>query len=203
MFLSSLLWLITEAILQATLLFLVKLCLTLLCQSLLLLLIKTKPTLLMQLPRPMKCTQMSILSNNVSLTETAVPPAPPFPRYNLRDPNNLRPPQRYSNFSTRAMNHHRYRKASAYAAVKKDIVNHITPKQALKKFRGAAIKSKVKEIAGILSKDCFNGEDITKLTTKQKKKFIRSSMFLKEKYQTNGSFKELKARLVAEDKYAV
>jgi hypothetical protein len=52
--------------LQATLLFLVKLCLTLLCKSLFLL-IKTNTTLLMQFLRPIKCTQMSILSNKVSL----------------------------------------------------------------------------------------------------------------------------------------
>jgi hypothetical protein len=38
----------------------------------------------------------------------------------------------------------------------------------------------VKEITEILGKDCFNGVDITKLTTKQKNKIIHSSMFLKE-----------------------
>ena len=110
------------------------------------------------------------------ITDDPIPVIPvvnPPPRQSSRE---RKPPQRYQSFQTRANFHRRYRKASAYCAVKKDIIDHITPRKALRKFRGAAIKSIVKELSSVLSKECFNGVDITKLTTKQKKKIIRSSM---------------------------
>lgn len=141
------------------------------------------------IPEPVGVTESPIVDDPIP-----VPPAADPPRQSQRV---RKPPQRFLSFAARASFHRRYRKASAYCAVKKDIIDHITPRKALRKFRGAAIKSIVKELSGILSKECFNGVDITTLNTKQKRKIIRSSMFLKEKYLADGSFEKLKSRLVA------
>ena len=145
-------------------------------------------------------------------------PAVPAPRYNLRERKTPRitesmgpksrktatlfasqHPRRAISFATRARFFARSKRVSAFAAHKKDIINHITPKQALKRshLRSAAIKSMLSEISGLVDKGCFNGVHRSSLTDSQVKKIIRSSMFLKEKYKADGEFEKLKARLVA------
>ena len=90
-------------------------------------------------------------------------------------------------------------RASALATHKKNIISHITPKQALKKayLRSAALKSMIGEISNLVDKGCLEGVHRRSLTESQLKRIIRSSMFLKEKYKADGEFEKLKARLVA------
>ena len=140
-------------------------------------------------------------------TPAADPPKAPEPRYNLRPRKNPRltqtlatgHPARSLSFATRRRFHYRSKSASIFAAQKKDIIHHITPRQALKKshLRADAVKSMIKELHGLLDKGCFEGVHRSSLTKSQIKKIIRSSMFLKEKYKANGDFEKLKSRLVA------
>ena len=137
----------------------------------------------------------------------ASPPKAPEPRYNLRPRKNPRltqtlaagHPARTISFATRARFFQRSKRTSIFAAQKKDIIHHITPRQALKKshLRADAIKSMVIELQGLLAKGCFKGVHRSSMHKSQIKKIIRSSMFLKEKYKANGEFEKLKARLVA------
>ena len=76
-------------------------------------------------------------------------------------------------------------------------VFNISPKAGFRKYKGAAIKSQYKEIKALLDNGTFEGVIPGSLTNSQKKKIIRTIMFLKEKYAADGSFEKLKARLVA------
>lgn len=153
-------------------------------------------------------------------TATASPPPPEqVPRYNLRERKKprisesmapksrtktatliaSRHPRRAISFATRLRFFARSKRATTLAAHKKDIIAHITPRQALKKsyLRSAALQSMIGEISGLVEKGCFEGVHRRSLTESQVKKIIRSSMFLKEKYKADGKFEKLKARLVA------
>jgi hypothetical protein len=127
--------------------------------------------------------------------------APPVQRYNLRHPKRypttslpsgkailLEPgdKRRILSFSTRASFFRRSKQVYVYATTKKDIINHITPRQALKKshLRANAIESMISELRSLVKKESFSGIHISQLTEEQRKKIIRSSMFLKEKYKT-------------------
>jgi hypothetical protein len=148
----------------------------------------------------------------------SAPPPAPVPRYNMRErktpriTETMRPksrkaatllasnrPRRAMSFATRARFYAHSKRAHSFATQKKDIISHITPRQALKKkyLRTAAIKSMLVEISGLVDKSCFEGVHVSTLTDSQTKKIIRSSMFLKEKYKADGEFEKLKARLVA------
>ena len=154
----------------------------------------------------------------IATATASPPPSEQVPRYNLRERKTPRitesmgpksrktatllaaqHPRRAISFATRARFFARSKRSSAFAAQKKDIISHITPRQALKKsyLRCAAIKSMIGEISGLVDKGCFEGVHRSSLTESQLKKIIRSSMFLKEKYKADGEFEKLKARLVA------
>ena len=93
-------------------------------------------------------------------------------------------------FAARARFYNHSKRAHSFAAHKKDIIAHITPRQALKKdyLRSAAIKSMLGEISGLVDKSCFEGVHLSELSESEVKKIIRSSMFLKEKYKADGEF---------------
>jgi hypothetical protein len=55
----------------------------------------------------------------------------------------------------------------------------------------------VAEMQQLLDKEVFQGVKYDQLSNQQKKKIIRSHMFLKEKFLANGSFDKLKSRFVA------
>lgn len=74
---------------------------------------------------------------------------------------------------------------------------HISVSKALRSFGKKALKSMVQELLQMIDKKVWTPVNINKLTTKQLKSIIRSSMFLKEKRKPDGSFDKLKARLVA------
>jgi hypothetical protein len=95
-----------------------------------------------------------------TVTATAAEPPVPVPRYNLRERKNPRitesmgPKSRKTDkahqhpkgalgFAARARFYNHSKRAHAFAAHKKDIISHITPRQALKRsyLRSAAIKS--------------------------------------------------------------
>jgi hypothetical protein len=73
----------------------------------------------------------------------------------------------------------------------------MSAKKALRVMPKAAMKAIVKELINMSDKSVFKGVDPSKLSTKQRRRIIRSSMFIKEKYRPDGSFEKLKARLVA------
>jgi hypothetical protein len=60
-----------------------------------------------------------------------------------------------------------------------------------------ALRAMVSEISQIIEQNTVKPVDVKKLTRKRMKKIIISSIFLKEKYLSNGQFDKLKARLVA------
>jgi hypothetical protein len=76
-------------------------------------------------------------------------------------------------------------------------VYRLSVQKALKKNEAASKKSILKELRQIVDKDVWEVIDKAKLTKVQLKKAIRSSMFLKEKFTSDGEFEKLKARLVA------
>jgi len=90
----------------------------------------------------------------------------------------------------------RYNSGTAAA----DRVEHsfvITYKQALKKWDSKAMEVAIKEMQQMVDEKVFEHVDVKKLSNTQRKKVIRSFMFLREKFFANGDFEKLKARLVA------
>jgi hypothetical protein len=76
-------------------------------------------------------------------------------------------------------------------------VLRLTVKKALAKDHDATIASIIKEFRQLLDKGVWTVLRKRRLTYAQLKNSIRSSMFLKEKYDASGVFEKLKARLVA------
>jgi hypothetical protein len=74
---------------------------------------------------------------------------------------------------------------------------HFTVKRAVANFGKSALKSIATECIQLINKKVFHPIDISKLSTKERRAIIRSTMFLKEKFLSNGEFEKLKARLVA------
>ena len=114
---------------------------------------------------------------------------------------NLRHPKRYptsSVFATVFANFHVHAMPkSLYSTQKMDTISHMSAAKALKHMRGPAVKAIVKELTALCAKEAWVAVHVASLTTGQRRKIIRSSMFLKEKYLANGEFEKLKARLVA------
>ena len=73
----------------------------------------------------------------------------------------------------------------------------ISVNQALKRFPKAAMDEMSRELLQLHSRPTWHPVRYSSLSFKQKSKVIRSHMFLKEKYFSNGEFEKLKARLVA------
>ena len=82
-------------------------------------------------------------------------------------------------------------------AERKEYGLHISVKKALNTFGEKAVSSIMDELDQMLTKEVFYPVDVNELSVQQKKTIIRSSLFLKEKYLSNGEFDKLKARLVA------
>ena len=78
-----------------------------------------------------------------------------------------------------------------------DRVYNITVKKALNAHGKKALRSIYTEIKQMPDKKVFTPQDPRKLTKCQLRKAIMSTMFLKEKFLSNGDFEKLKARLVA------
>ena len=74
---------------------------------------------------------------------------------------------------------------------------HITVSTAIKKLGDKAFIAIRKELQQLLDKTVFEFKHENQLSNRQLKKIIRSSMFLKEKFDAAGIFEKLKARLVA------
>ena len=74
---------------------------------------------------------------------------------------------------------------------------HFSVKKAVAKFGTSALKSIAAECIQLINKKVFHPIDAGKLSTKERRAVIRSTMFLKEKFLSNGDFEKLKARLVA------
>ena len=74
---------------------------------------------------------------------------------------------------------------------------HITCKAALKRQPQAALKAIFSQMLAIEGKGTFTPVLLKNLSTKQLRKVISSSLFLKEKFTSQGAFDKLKARLVA------
>ena len=74
---------------------------------------------------------------------------------------------------------------------------HITLKKAVRQFGDAAIDAIKLELRQLLDKGTFTPVKASTLSSAQRKRVIRSSMFLKEKFNASGIFEKLKARLVA------
>jgi hypothetical protein len=75
---------------------------------------------------------------------------------------------------------------------------HISLKRGMAMFGNAAEQAVAKEVQSMMSKDVFEPVDIKKLTKSERSAIIRSSIFLKEKFKSDGTFDKLKARLVAD-----
>ena len=71
-------------------------------------------------------------------------------------------------------------------------------RKAIKKFDSAAREAMIDEIDGILKRGVWTGVLKSNLTEKQRRMILRSSAFLKAKYDLVGNFLKLKARLVAD-----
>ena len=88
-----------------------------------------------------------------------------------------------------------YQHDDAFRTAKKSY--HIRLKKAIASRGRAAIKAMVLEVLQMVEKEVLHPISIKKLSLKQMKKILRSSMFLKEKFNSSGEFQKLKARLVA------
>ena len=73
----------------------------------------------------------------------------------------------------------------------------LTIKKAMAKNPSATVASVVNEFRQLIDKDVWTVLDKAQLTKSQLRSAIRSSMFLKEKYDAARNFDKLKARLVA------
>ena len=74
---------------------------------------------------------------------------------------------------------------------------HISPKQGYAKYGKESFRVQLKELKALHENGTFEGVLPHKISNNQRKKVIRSIMFLKEKYSAEGNFEKLKARLVA------
>ena len=76
---------------------------------------------------------------------------------------------------------------------------HISVKKGLQELRKPALLAMMGEIQQLDGKGCFSPRYINSLTKTQMRKIIRSSMFLKEKFDSMGVFEKLKASILAGD----
>ena len=76
-------------------------------------------------------------------------------------------------------------------------IYRLTVKKSLLKYGDMAKDALSQEIDQMIKKGVFEYIVFTKLNKAQRKNVIRSSVFMKEKYNTKGVFVKLKARLVA------
>jgi hypothetical protein len=73
---------------------------------------------------------------------------------------------------------------------------HISLKVALRKFKGKALIATLEELQQMIDKNVWEVVNWKSLSPLEKKGAIRSFLFLKEKFDSQGGFEKLKARLV-------
>jgi hypothetical protein len=73
----------------------------------------------------------------------------------------------------------------------------ISVQGAIDQFGDAAVDSLMKELVGLDAKGVFRQVKLKQLNERQRKRIIRSKMFLKEKFFPDGKFDKLKSRYVA------
>ena len=78
-----------------------------------------------------------------------------------------------------------------------EFVFNISVNEALRTRGDAAVNVIEKELGQMLENKVWAPVDLTGLSWEEKRRIIRSSMFLKEKFLASGEFEKLKARLVA------
>jgi len=91
----------------------------------------------------------------------------------------------------------RYPSRTTRTSYKDERIYNMTLKKALNQHGKTALRSVYKELMQMPEKQVFSPQDWRSLTKVQIRKAISSSMFLKEKFLSNGDFEKLKARLVA------
>ena len=74
---------------------------------------------------------------------------------------------------------------------------HISVKQMMTKYHDETIQAVMKELKQMVDKDVFMPIRSAHMSVTERRKRIRSFMFMKEKFKSDGSFDKLKARLVA------
>lgn len=95
-------------------------------------------------------------------------------------------------------------KARVIAGVRTRNYNfHMSVKTGLRTHGNAAVISLKQELENLLKKETLNPVLMKDLSKTQRKKVIRSVVFLKEKFDSRGVFEKLKARLVANGKQQV
>ena len=77
---------------------------------------------------------------------------------------------------------------------------HITVRQGVKTRGRAAVQSMREELKSLIKKEAMHPVLLKDLSKTQRKKVLRSCMFLKEKFNSLGDFEKLKSRLVANGK---
>jgi hypothetical protein len=85
-------------------------------------------------------------------------------------------------------------------AKKTKLAFHITVRQGIKTRGKDAVRSMKQELESLLKKEAMHPVVLDTLSNTQRKKILRSSMFLKEKYNSMGQYEKLKSRLVANGK---
>lgn len=83
------------------------------------------------------------------------------------------------------------------AAAPIEEVYNLTIIKAIKNYGLAAINAIIEEIGQMINKGVWEGVDISSLTEEQVNGIIRSSFFLKEKFDSQGNFIKIKGRAVA------
>lgn len=80
---------------------------------------------------------------------------------------------------------------------KHKVVHHISMQAGIKRHKEAAYDSILNEISAVEGKQTFLPLNANELTYKQRKAAIRSFIFMKEKFDAEGTFLKLKSRLTA------
>jgi hypothetical protein len=74
---------------------------------------------------------------------------------------------------------------------------HVSIKKSLEIYGDVAITECKRELQQMLDKKVWHGVKLSNLNHKQRRKIIRSKMFMKEKFLPSGEFDKLKARIVS------
>ena len=90
-----------------------------------------------------------------------------------------------------------YRLAVEDSLFKHKVVHHISMQAGIRKHKDAAYDSIFKEILAVEGKQTFLPLNYHELSYKQRKSAIRSFIFMKEKFDAEGTFIKLKSRLTA------
>jgi hypothetical protein len=101
-----------------------------------------------------------------------------------------------SGYNLRARRHYGH-KEGRWQEREREYGLHLTVRAALQKYKDKAEESMMKEVMNIDGKHVFDPVKVVTLSNRQRKRIIRSSMFLKEKYFSTGLFDKLKSRFVA------